>query len=107
MEVEYISLDPPQQTYCKKNLLYSEMELLNTIKKYKKYKKLRKEGQALKSLLKRTIKELKEELKKFDQKLPKTHHSKFGPVEINRAQRQRNDLEEEINEIKRRIAELQ
>jgi len=41
--MEYIKLDPSEQAYGKKNLLYCEMELLTILKRFKKYKQLRKE----------------------------------------------------------------
>ena len=107
METEYVGLEPSQQIYGGKNLLYCEMELLNTIKSYHVYKKLRKEELSLKKLLKRTITELEEELGRLNDLLPKTKHNKLGPAEISIEKRGRSDLEEEIDDIKRKIAELQ
>ena len=104
--VEYIGLEPSEQIYAKKNLLYCEMELLNTLKQYQNYKKLRKDVLSLKSLLRRTIIELQDEVKKFDNLLPEIKRDKFKPFKISTQQKKRRDLEEEINEIKRQITEL-
>jgi predicted phage gp36 major capsid-like protein len=105
--IEYIRLGPSQQTYGKKNLLHCEMELLNTIKTYQRYKKIKKETKALKSLLRRTVTELYEELKTLDSLLPHTKHNTSRPFQIDKTQRKRKDLEDEIDEIKRKISELQ
>jgi hypothetical protein len=107
METEYVALEPSQKIHGKRNLLYCEMELLNTIKRYRFYKKLRKEELALKKLLKRAVTELEDELRKLDELLPKTKHHKLGPAEIHTENRGRSDLEQEIDDIKRKISELQ
>jgi len=104
--VEYISFEPSQQTYAKKNFLYCEMEILNIIKRYQIYKKLRKEELALKSLLKKTVGEVRDEIKKFDSLLPTTKYDKFKPADISTSPKKRKDLESEIDAIKRKIAEL-
>jgi len=105
--VEYVRMEPSQQIYGKRNLLHCEMELLNTIKTYQRYKKIRKETKALKALLKRVITELHEDLETLDSLLPQTKHNTSQPFQINKTQRKRKELEEEIDDIKRRIAELQ
>jgi hypothetical protein len=106
IEAEYVSLNPSQQNYSKKNFLYCELELLNTVKHYKKYRKLRKEELALKSLLRRTLNELKAEIKTFESLLPDAHDPRLGAVHISRAQKARQELDDEITDIKKRLAEL-
>jgi len=73
--MEFIKLNTSEQNYGKKNLLYSEMELLNMLKRFRKYKELRKEELALKSLLKKTVKSLKDEIRNLDDLLPEQKHS--------------------------------
>ena len=103
---EYIGLSPSQQAYAKKNLLYCEMSLLETIKRYRKYKELRKQSTSLRVLLKRTVNDLQDELKKLESFLPKTKRDKFSSIDIDTTLKNRQDLEYEINEIKRKITEL-
>jgi len=104
--VEYVGVEPSQQTFAKKNLLYCEMTLLEIIKQYQKHKKLRKEIFALNSLLKKTFSELKEEIKDFEDCLPRTKHDNFKAADISVSPKKRKDLEEEIELIKRKIAEM-
>ena len=104
--MEYIGFETSEQIYGKKNLLYCKIELLNTIKRYRKYQEMRKQNIALKSLLKRTINELHAELRKFEQTLPKTSFDRFEAADISRDKKRRYELDEEIEEIKRKIAEL-
>ena len=104
---EYVEVDHSQQIYGKRNLLYCEMGLLSTTKRYQKYKKLRKQELALKTLLKRALSEIHEELRNFNSLLPETKHSTSEKFEISKGQKKREDLESEIDDIKRKIAELQ
>lgn len=106
VESEYIALNPQQHLHGKKNLLYGEMELLTTIKRYRTYLKLKKQELAIKRLLKKKFDELHDEVKNFDELLPRTKEDQFRPLEINRAQKNRKDLESEIEAIKKKIAQL-
>jgi len=105
-DMGYIKLNHSEQVYGKKNLLYAEMELLNSIKQYKKYKKLRKEELALKFLLKKEIDEVREELKKLDGVLPEAKQTEFK-ISASKKTPKRSDLEREIEEVRRKIEELQ
>ena len=106
-ENRYVALNSSQQTYAKKGLLQSEMNLLNTIKRYRRYKKLRKEELALKSMLKRTITELQDAMRKLDASLPEMQEYRSRPTKITKTGQKRKDIEHEIAEIKRKIAQLQ
>jgi len=84
------------------------MELLGKVKHYQTYKKLRKEELALKQLLKKKIIEIQEEVSKFSEILPKTKKENVATSKDGSKQpRRRKTLQEEINEIRQRIAELQ
>lgn len=104
--VEYIGLTYEQKTYGKKNLLYSQMELLGTIKRYENYKKLRKQEIVLKKSLKQKISEVHQELLKFDSLLPKVKAERSNVPKISTIQKKRSDLQNEIEELKRKIEEL-
>jgi len=104
--MEYIKLNPSEQIYGKKNLLYCEMELLTILKRFKRYKKLRKEELALKNLLIRTTNELKDELRKLDELLPEERDIGLR-LTASKKTPKRSELEDEIEQIRRKIAELQ
>ena len=106
-QIEYVKLNQAEKTFGKKNLLRSELEILNILKRYQIYKKLRKEEHALKTLLRKVIKEVREEIEKLDDLLPKTQDDLFRSADLSRPQKARKDLEEEIEEIKHRIDALQ
>lgn len=107
--MEYVSLSPSEQNYSKKELLVTEMEILNVMKRYQKYKELRKQELALKSILRRKIIEVQEEIRLLDKILPKVHIEKTEEetAKITSHVVKRRDLESEIEEIKRKIERLQ
>jgi hypothetical protein len=106
MSDEFIGLNPPAQVYGIKNLLYCEMELLSILKRYRSYKQLRKQELAIKVLLRKKIRELKAELKTFNELLPKVDEEEIHAKAIGEPKR-RFELEMEIDEIKRKLTELQ
>jgi|SRR3989338_11414098 len=107
--MEYVKLDSPERNYGKKNLLYSQMEILSITSSYQKFKDLRRKELGLKTLLRRTLNELNEQIKIIDAALPKakqqkTEEEKFKMIE--KAKKPR-DIESEILEIKRQLERLQ
>ena len=105
-KMEYIKIGHSEQIYGKKNLLYSQMEILNIKKRFQTYKKLRMLEFKIKSLLKRKIKMLKEELNTFDSVTPKIKKSNFE-IKSMKNYPKRKELEYEIEEIRKKLAELQ
>lgn len=106
--MEYVKLTSSEQAYSKKELLMSQMETLNIMKRYQKYKELRKQELALKSILKRKIGEVREELAVVDRSLPRMKEKTEEDVQIAKTPiKKRHDLEFEIEEIKRKIERLQ
>jgi len=103
-----VGLNAHERIYGKKNLLYCQMSLLTATQKYQKYRKLRKEELTLKRLLKKTLLELTEATKKLDSNLPHFKEKIYRPENLNASKKakKRNTLQDEINDIKRRIAEL-
>lgn len=106
--MEYVKIISSEQIYSKKELLMAQMEMLSIMKRYQKYKELRKQELALKSMLKRKIAEINEEITIIDRTLPrmkeKTEEEKTKSIV---AVKKRSDLESEIEEIKRKIQRLQ
>lgn len=105
-EMEYIGLTTSKKNYGEKNLLYCQINSLTILKKIDIYKKLRKEEFALKRILKRNIKEASSILSNLENILPEVKQEKFKPLKIYKTSKKRRDLESEIEDIKRKIAEL-
>lgn len=104
--MEYVGLKKSQQISGEKQCLECEVSLLETIDKYRKYKKLRKQELALKRLLKRAMSDLQQEVKDFNSLMPKLKEQRFAPAKLSTSDRKRSELQDEIDEIKRKIAEL-
>ncbi len=105
--MEYVKLDPSEQIYGKKQLLHSQMEILDIMKRYKEFTKLRKLELKLKTLLKKKVSEVKEETKLLETILPKVKHTDPEEKTLRDYPKKRSDLEDEIDEIRRKLAELQ
>jgi predicted sugar kinase len=102
---KYIKLEHSQKNAIKKNLLYSEMGLLNTLKNYKMYKKLKKQELALKKLLKKVVSQIKGEISNFEKMIPKINENS-GKTFTSSSGKKRDELQDEINIIKRKIQML-
>ncbi len=111
--LKYAGIDIPQINAGKKHMLYIEMEILTALKKYEVYKKLRKEEFAVKNLLKKTVVQLNEEMKILDNLLPQMPKEPHAFQEDPRKQvikipvTKRDIIEEQIEELQRKIANLQ
>lgn len=107
--MEYVKLIASEQGYAKRELLLSQMEILSIMKRYQKYKELRKQELALKSILRRKINEINEEVRLLDKTLPRATKEKREEETLSIVGKvvKRRDLESEIEEIKRKIQRLQ
>ncbi len=106
--MEYIGLDKSERIFAKRNLLHSQMEILEIIKKIREYQKVREEKLAIKLLIKKKANEAIEELKALYKQLPSINEkAKEELEEIKHEHKKREDLELEIEEIKRQIEKLQ
>lgn len=105
-EEQFVGLDRAQIIGGKKNLLYVEMEILTSLQKYERYKKFRKEEIALKSLLKKVIADLHKEMDTIIQYMPQIKVGYSSAEAIKSTTAKRDVLEDEIQEIRRKIANL-
>lgn len=111
MSSEYVKLSYPEFVYGKKNLLQSQIELLQVLKHYKSYQQLRKEGFILKVNFKAKLEETLAALQLLDKILPKTS-IKTNKIESEEQsdfflyQKEKLSLEQEIDEIKKKLARL-
>jgi len=76
MAQEYVKISTEEVKYSEKNLLQSQMEMLESIKVSKEYKKLRRSEFLLKIELKKHLSVLKESLNELSRVLPQTHMHK-------------------------------
>tara|TARA_Y100000310_G_C20623970_1_gene784840 strand:- start:973 stop:1320 length:348 start_codon:yes stop_codon:yes gene_type:complete len=113
MSQEYVYLNPQEFIYGEKNLLQTQLELLQFIKKIYSYKDLRKEELALKIVFKKKIGELSDTLKDLKKLLPHVNHEYLphpnSPATIKRPKisiKEKLSLEQEIAEIRHKIEEL-
>lgn len=105
-EEQFVGLQKPHVVAGKKHLLYCEMEVLTSLKKYNNYKKYRKEELALKNLLKKVIMELKKEMENIIEYIPQIRIKDTSAAAIKTQSGKRDTLEEEIQKIRKKIAML-
>src|SRR3989344_8958897 len=73
MHIEYVRLFKDEKNEGYKNLLYSQLEYLNSIRSFNNYRGLRNRELSLKASLKSKITEVFGEIEKFEGLLPKSH----------------------------------
>ncbi len=105
-EEQFVGLENAQIIGGKKNLLQSEMEILTALQKFESYKKLRKEELASKSLLKKIVMEIHKEMELLAQYIPQIKFDEFSTEKIKNTTAKRDALEDEILEIRKKIARL-
>jgi len=103
--MEYIKLTHDEKIFGGKTLLTSQINIIKITKKIKEYQELRNEETATKIILRRKIAEILDELKNLKKILPKEKEQKEITKKTDKKRRQ--DLELEIEEIKRKIEKLQ
>lgn len=111
MKSEFVRLSDPERVYGQRNLLHSQLEVLNLVKSFSNYNKLRKEEFELKVALKSKIGEvyelidsLENKLPKSDYKIPKTIKSNFKEQ---KEKKQKLNVQEEMLELQEKLRRLQ
>lgn len=100
---EYVRLSGNEILYGEKNLLKSQLELADLLKKIKLYHKLRREELLLKIALRRKLEETSDSIKLFQKILPKTEADK---PKVEKKKIKPMTLEQEIEDIKHRLDKL-
>jgi hypothetical protein len=106
---EHVRISMTEGIYGQRNLLHSQLELLDSMKRFRAYKKLRKEEYAMRILLKTKIEETMGFLDKLDRALPKTSYLKEDDM-ITKTSNKKDvepSLQEEIDLVKRKLMRLQ
>jgi hypothetical protein len=106
---EYIKITYPEKIYTEKNLLHSELEVILTLKHLEKYRKLRTEELSQKINLKNKMNELNNKILELEKSLPriKIEKDKEEIILLKKQTIEKDDLEEEMEQIKERIRKLQ
>jgi len=109
MRAEYVRLSGVEKAHGQKGLLYSQLELLDLIKRFKTYKLLRNEEMLLKVMLKAKIAEAMVNLKKLDKILPVVHFHEPKRDKDNAQKKNATliNLHDEIEMVRRKIENLQ
>lgn len=106
--MEYVRLSHSEEIFGQKNLLSAQIDCLNLVKKFGEYNKIRQQETAAKIFLKRKVAEAMDELKILEKLMPKVKDESNESNEIDKpAQKKRQSLELEIEEIRRKIERLQ
>ncbi|MDO8564099.1 MAG: hypothetical protein Q7R87_03760 [Nanoarchaeota archaeon] len=117
MSYEYVRLTDSEVTYAKKHLLNIELESLTSIKKLQNYRDFRNKELTLKVSLKSSLLNLHEQLIVLDKLLPHTSWDKKEMEEMTPSihmsedvkikEKKDYDLENQLEEIRRKLARLQ
>lgn len=113
MGSEYVKLNSSERIYGAKTMLQSQVSSLQLMKHFREFEKLRKEELALKIELKTKVDHTLQLLDSFMKGLPKTQmgeiEDKTGdmfPEFQDHEDKRRKTLDEELNEIKRKLEAL-
>jgi len=103
---EYVRISDIEKSYGEKNLLQSQLGLASLLKNIKKYHKSRKEEILLKIQLKKKIGEVNDILRILEKILPRIKLPE-GEEKAKTKRKRSLNLEDEIREIKQKLARLQ
>lgn len=106
MKSEYVRLSHSEKFNGQKEMLQSELELLDIVQSMRNYKKLRTEEMALKVSLKSKINEAIEAVKKLEGYFPKTNYKIPKGSKITETIKKDLSLQEEIEAIREKLQRL-
>ena len=107
METRHIKLDYEEALHAKKQILSTELNLLQTSKKIRNYKVLRKKELLLKSKLKINLKSLQEKIKFIISTFPKEEIPKLPKIRAKKIEKKENqNIQNQLQEIKNKLARL-
>lgn len=107
--MEYVKLSYPEKKYGQKNLLHAQLQLLNSNKRIIAYKNLRNKELSLRIELKLKITEALTLLKYLDKVLPhvRIHSEEKIEEKIKEEEIKKEDLEDELQRIRKKLSALQ
>lgn len=107
---EYIRISAPERHYGRKHFLQAQLNMLNSMKHHTEYEKLRKEELLLKLQLKKLIEDAQNSARVLDALLPRikvhTPEQRETREELNELEAEERSIEQEIDEVKKRLMRL-
>jgi len=107
MGTEYIRLSNTEKIYGNRNMLYVQLEFLNSMRSFRNYRELRSREFILKVSLKNRIGEALALLAKVDSILPKTTFRIAGSEEQQKKKKISHTFQDEVSVIELKLAKLQ
>lgn len=106
METRHMRIDNDEAIFSKKQLLTSELNLIHILKRMQNYKILRKKELAIKEKLKTQLSSFRISFSNLISTMPQQ------PITMKKKEREYSNsgelsIEDELNEIRRKLAELQ
>lgn len=107
MEMRYVKLDYEDALESKKSLLSSEISLLEILRKVKSYRSFRMNELGYKDKLRMELNKLDKKIEELQKSLP----SEYSKIDKRKNKEKKvfsrdRDLEDELNEIKKKLARL-
>ena len=108
-EHEYVRLGDGEKHYGRRNLLEFELGFFELIKEFQNYKKTRQQNQLARLGIKKSVAALHKDLNNLNKFLPVVEDEHRKPTEkiVVGAPAEQNNLDEEIADIKHKLANLQ
>ncbi len=112
MRPEHVRLQQAECLFGEKNLLHAQLDVISLLKRYDSYRALRSQEMLLKISLKTKLAEARDSLAFFEKLLPKPaimpkaqkQHQEHDPD--HGAHNKRQTLQDEVEEIRRKLAAL-
>ena len=106
-KAEHVRLSPPETDFGHKNLLSSQLELLELTKSFHRFRVLRDEELVLKVTLKNYIEATNREIDRLKRLLPKAEYKEKSEDEGSGEKAERKlTLEEEIEKVRAKLSKL-
>ena len=106
MEHKYVQLDYDQGELSKRHILQAEMCVLNSLKYFKNYRKHRKRELILKTNLRTTMRKMIISINNLIKEMPKVYEEEKEIKETVKILNRKDKVELELDDIKRRLAEI-
>jgi hypothetical protein len=107
METRYIKLEYEEALVAKKQLLSTELNLLETQKIVRDYKFLRKKELILKNYLRRCLRELRAKINSERSTMPEEEEPIKTKIRKSTEKRRHDDIQRQLEEIQEKLARLQ
>ena len=106
METRHIMFDYEEALSARKNILTTEINLLGILKKIKAYKTLRKKELSSKNSLRIQLGNLRKKIDLIQSFLPKQVEIKIKKKTKKKTAKEKGDIQEELDKIKRKLEKL-